>query len=47
MARRPRRTDAHAKVAVLQDLNENDSEINSSINHDISDYSSDSEPQPE
>ena len=39
--------DAHAKLAVLQDLNENDSEGGEEINDDISDYSSDSEPQPE
>jgi hypothetical protein len=40
--------DAHAALALLQDLNENYSDGGEEMNHDISDdYSFDSEPQPE
>jgi hypothetical protein len=40
--------DAHAELALLQDLKENDSDGGEEFNHDISDdYSFDSEPQPE
>ena len=39
--------DAHARLALLQELKENYLDSGKEINHDISDYSSDSGLQPE